>query len=297
MNSCNIEIKVVTLAYFSGTGCTKAVADCFESQLNELGLQVHKTNIATSDNDVILENDTDLLIIFSPVYAFRLAAIVEKWTKKLPHSNGTYVAIISVSGGGEVSPNTACRITCKDILSRKKYILLYEKMIVMPSNYATQANQQLNLAFIKVLPIKVQSILEDIVSGQKNILRPQLRDRAFAFLGRAEHLGASVFGAMLHTSNACNQCGMCVRNCPKNNIRMENGKIKFGFRCLWCMKCIYSCPCKAIKPRILKFAVLKSGFDINKMMTMTLKESTPLQNCYEKDLLWQGSINYLKEIK
>ena len=90
MNSCNIEIKAVTLAYFSGTGCTKAVADCFEGQLNELGLQVHKINIAMSDNDVMLENDTNLRIIFSPVYAFWLASIVEKWTKKLPKSDGNY---------------------------------------------------------------------------------------------------------------------------------------------------------------------------------------------------------------
>ncbi|MFA9465264.1 MAG: hypothetical protein ACERKN_13350 [Velocimicrobium sp.] len=110
MNSCNIQIKEVTLAYFSGTGCTQAVVDCFESQLLRLELQVNRVNIAVDDSYVAT---TDLLIVLSPVYAFRLASIVEKWTRNLPKVKGTYAAIISVSGGGEISPNTACRTTVK----------------------------------------------------------------------------------------------------------------------------------------------------------------------------------------
>ena len=293
MDDINKHIKTVTLAYFSGTGCTRAVADCFEKKLLEQKLQVHKINIATD----VTHHDktTDLLIILSPVYAFRLAAIVEKWTKDLPKTNGTYAVVISVSGGGEVSPNTACRINCKRFLKRNGYDLVYEKMIVMPSNFAIQAKKQLNFDLINILPQKVNKIISDIMSGKKNLLEPKLQDRLFSTLGNAEHFGARIFGLSIHASQDCNQCGKCIRNCPKKNIQMKNGSPTFGIHCLWCMKCIYYCPRKALSPRILKFSVLKNGFDINHMIKLSSKKMAKSKKCYSKNALWQGVIDYLQE--
>lgn len=293
MNNHNVSLRTITLAYFSGTGCTKTVVDCFERQLVELGLQVNKINVSTPSN--YDAKSTDLLILFSPVYAFRLSPIIEKWTKNLPEARGTYAAIISVSGGGEISPNTACRTRCKQLLNRKNYNLIYEKMLVMPSNFAIQAEQQLNLDLIRVLPQKVKQIISDILSGKKNITRPKLQDRFLFTLGKAEHFGASLFGASIHASNACNQCGLCIRNCPKQNIRMKNKRLKFGLGCMWCMKCIYACPSKALSPRILKFTVLKNGFDMKKMTEMSKENSTIRVHNYLPNILWQGVIDYLKE--
>ncbi len=293
MDNKHKHIKTVTLAYFSGTGCTKAVADCFEKELLEQKLQVNKINIAT--DDTYHDKKTDLLIILSPVYAFQLAAIVEKWTKNLPKTNGTYAAVISVSGGGEVSPNTACRIKCKHLLKRKGYDLIYEKMMVMPSNFAIQARKQLNFDLINILPQKVNKIISDIMSGKKNLLKPKLQDRLFSTLGKAEHFGASIFGLSIHPSRDCNQCGKCVRNCPKKNIQMKNGSPKFGFHCLWCMKCIYYCPRKALSPRILKFSVLKNGFDMNHMIKRSSKKIANSKKGYSKNVLCQGAIDYLQE--
>lgn len=293
MNSYNKSIKTVTLAYFSGTGCTQAVVDCFENQLIKRKLQVNKLNIAVDDSYITTK--TDLLIVLSPVYAFRLSTIIENWTRNLPKAKGTYAAIISVSGGGEISPNTACRMKSKHFLKRKNYNLIYEKMLVMPSNFAIQAKKQLNLDLINILPQKVNKIIIDIMSGKKNILHPKFQDRIFAHLGKAEHFGAGLFAVCIHASNTCNQCGLCARNCPKNNIRMKNGRPKFGIHCLWCMKCIYSCPRKALRTRIFKFSVLKKGFNIKQMTKEASQESCNQKHCYSKNILWQGVINYLKE--
>lgn len=293
MNNHNLSIKTITLAYFSGTGCTQTVVDCFECQLVELGLLVNKINVATPSN--YDEKSTDLLLLFSPVYAFRLSPIIEKWTKNLPETHGTYAAIISVSGGGEISPNTACRTRCKQLLHKKNYNLIYEKMLVMPSNFAIQADQQLNFDLIRVLPQKVKQIISDILSGKKNITRPKLQDRFLFKLGKAEHFGASLFGATLHATNTCNQCGLCIRNCPKHNIRMVNKRLKFGFGCIWCMKCIYSCPRKALSPRVLKFTVLKDGFDMKKMVKIANQNDNSKKPKYSQNILWQGVIDYLDE--
>lgn len=257
------KIRTVTLAYFSGTGCTEMVVNCFEKQFTEQGITVNKIKIDSLDPCEVVKSD--LLIVLSPVYAYRLASIVEKWVSKLPKSENTLAAIISVSGGGEISPNTACRVKCRRFLIRKGYDFIYEKMITMPSNFAVPTEQELIVELINILPSKVKMIVTDILSGKKNMTHPKIQDRFIASIGKVEHIGARLFGMSIHASRECNQCGLCVKGCPRMNIKMQNGTPRFGFSCIWCLKCIYACPCKALSPRIFKFAVFKEGFDINKM--------------------------------
>jgi len=294
MENKNIP-KRITLAYFSGTGCTKAVCDCFEEQLRKMGVDSTVINIA--DQNPLDVKETDLLIVFSPVYAFRLAAIVETWIKNLPVVKNKSAVIISVSGGGEMPPNMACRVHGKRLLERKGYAIIYEEMIVMPSNFASQADHKLNYDLIRVLPNKVKRVIADIVSGNIRITSPKLLDRFIASIGKAEHFGARFFGASIHASQECNQCGLCIRNCPKKNIRMVNGLPKFGYQCLWCLKCIYSCPCKALTPRIMKFSVLKEGFDLDSMSEKALKESDVIEDREHSNILWQGVIDYVNHNK
>lgn len=151
--------KSFLLAYFSGTGCTKEVCNLFEERLMKMGADCVKADMAAHQH-VDLET-FDMLVVFSPVYAFRLSSLAEKWVKALPPSHNhspKFAVIISVSGSGEISPNTACRSYCKRVLKKKGYDLLYEKMLVMPSNFATTAEESLNLELLRVLPHKVKKL-------------------------------------------------------------------------------------------------------------------------------------------
>lgn len=285
--------KTILLAYFSGTGCTEEVCNCFADQLSKINIDTEKLNIATSNPSDI--GETDLLIILSPVYGSRLASITEKWVNQLPTIKKVPTVLISVSAGGEVSPNTACRVKCKKILKRKGYDVIYEKMTVMPSNFAMQAEERLNVDLIKVLPFKVDKIIQDILSKKKRVSHPKLQDRVIATMAIGEHLGARFFGATIKVSQECSKCGICAHNYPQKNIEMINGKPKFGFRCIWCLKCIYNCPCKALAPRILKFSVLKNGFDVKKIIETAKTDRCKTENKYDKNYLWQGAIDYLKK--
>ena len=285
-------IKSISLAYFSGTGGTKAVARCFEEQFRQLGIRVNV--IPISSYPVYQGEKSDLLLICSPVYAFRLASLTEEWIKGLPKVQNLPAAVISVSGGGEVSPNTACRVPCKRLLKRKGYRVVYEKMLVMPSNFAFTAEAQLNYSLIHILPRKVEQVVSDLMEGRGNITYPKTMDRIFTGIGKAEHFGARFFGASIRASEECNQCGLCVGNCPKQNITMKLGVPSFGFRCLFCMKCIYACPTKALSPGILKFSVLDKGYDIKKIGEESQLQSKP--ECRSSpNRLWQGVVDYLNE--
>ncbi len=288
-------LKTVTLAYFSGTGGTKAAAEAFAACFSERGVTVTCVEIAgrrpAGEEDC---QNTDLLMLLSPVYAFRLVSVVEQWTARLPGTQGTLGAVISVSGGGEVSPNTACRIRCKELLRRKGYRLIWEDMLIMPSNFATQAERRVNLRLIRALPGKAERIVAGILSGGERLTRPLVQDRLFAALGRGEHVGARLFGASIRASKACNLCHLCVEQCPAGNIRVRDGRLKFGVHCILCMKCLYRCPRHALTPRLGRFAVLKDGYDLDRLRKEAETVPEPAALPHESKL-WQGVWDYLNE--
>ena len=53
-------------------------------------------------------------------------------------------------------------------------------------------------------------------------------------------------GERFSTASSCTLCGKCVKNCPAENITIENGKISFGNKCVVCQACYHRCPNQAI---------------------------------------------------
>ena len=284
--------KKISLVYFSGTGCTKEVCLCFAQQLAKKGLESKTISLENYDPKKLKQ--PDLLVIFSPVYAFRLASITEKWVRGLPKSSRTMAAIIPVSGGGDISPNTACTIVCRRILKRKGYHVIYERMAVMPSNFGINAGREIDQQLIHILPEKTKEMVEDIMAGEHHFLKAKPWDRFLAMIGTAEHLGARFFGTFIHPSLKCTHCGQCSQKCPVKNIRMDGGKPKFGFRCIWCLRCIYACPVHALKPGILSSVVLKNGFHLQEIKKQEYKDLDPDQTNFNQNGVWKGVSEYLK---
>jgi ferredoxin len=102
-----------------------------------------------------------------------------------------------------------------------------------------------------------------VLAGQERNLKinPLLR-WIVKLVSHGEDLGARLFGRWLAVTDACIDCDICIDNCPTANIRRESGKIRFGYNCVSCMRCIYACPQQAIVPRGFGFTVLKDGYDI-----------------------------------
>lgn len=287
-----LKPKKITLAYFTGTGCTKEVCLCFAQQLAKNGLESKTINLESHDPGKLKQ--PDLLVIFSPVYAFRLASITEKWVKGLPKSSRTMAAIVPVSGGGDISPNTACTIACRRILKRKGYHVIYERMAVMPSNFGINAGREIDQQLIHILPEKTKEMVEDIMAGKHHFLLAKPWDRFLSMLGKGEHLGARFFGASIHPSLKCTHCGLCSQKCPVHNIKMEGGKPKFGFRCIWCLRCIYACPVHALNAGILSSVVLKEGFRLQELKKQEYKEFDTDQTNLKPKGAWKGVGEYLK---
>ncbi len=50
----------------------------------------------------------------------------------------------------------------------------------------------------------------------------------------------------LTISQSCTGCGLCVRQCPMENLVMEQNRVVAKDRCTMCYRCISSCPQRAI---------------------------------------------------
>jgi len=48
-------------------------------------------------------------------------------------------------------------------------------------------------------------------------------------------------------TDACNQCGLCVENCPVHAISMKDNKPYWSYKCESCMQCMNNCPQRAIE--------------------------------------------------
>lgn len=56
---------------------------------------------------------------------------------------------------------------------------------------------------------------------------------------------AKIYSKTFKADENCNNCGICIQNCPVGNITL-NGKITFHSKCILCATCELSCPQDAI---------------------------------------------------
>jgi formate hydrogenlyase subunit 6/NADH:ubiquinone oxidoreductase subunit I len=45
---------------------------------------------------------------------------------------------------------------------------------------------------------------------------------------------------------SCSGCGLCARACPSANVRLEEGRPRWGGDCFGCLACYHACPARAI---------------------------------------------------
>ena len=257
-----MNIKSANLVYFTGTGGTARVADAFERSFVKRLITVQRTELKGMAAPVAFG---DLLVLLFPVYAFNAPKPIAEWLKKIQPGEGHPVVVISVSGGGEISPNTACRMATIRHLEKKGYDVVFEKMMVMPSNFLIGYDESLSAMILHATPVIVDKVVGELTEGKRLRTEPYGIDRFASKLGRLERLGGRIFGQGLKVTDKCVDCGWCEKMCPRDNIKIIDGKHTFGNECVICLRCVYGCPQRAITPGLGKFMVLPAGFNLSKV--------------------------------
>ncbi|MBN1935535.1 MAG: EFR1 family ferrodoxin [Anaerolineae bacterium] len=255
-----------TIYAFSGTGNTEIVAQWLGESLQAQGAEVTLTRIEDVLKGKVSLSKADLIGIAHPIYGFDAPGIVDAFVDRLPPGGDRRTFVLKTAGGPSPS-NDAASQTIIRRLERKGYVVFYDRLIAMPSNWAYTYPEALNRQLVRAAVLKTQHMAGEILSNQRRRARVgPLFHAAMRQIHLSEELGGRVFGRLLHTTNDCIRCAKCVKNCPVDNIYQQGDQIRFRWRCLWCMRCIYACPRQAIVPRLGKFCALKNGYDIHRVI-------------------------------
>ncbi|GAK52399.1 hypothetical protein U14_03650 [Candidatus Moduliflexus flocculans] len=285
------KLAIVRIVYFSGTGCAAHVAETFKLEFEAAGslVQMHELRHGIPAP----EGEYTFLLLCFAVHACNAPHPVMQWAESLPSVPHIPAAVISVSGGGEVTPNLACRVAIKRRLAKKGFDVEYEKMLTMPSNWIVSTKPSLAARLLEVLPQKVAFIVRELTVGTRRKTFPGVGNRLLSLLGRCETSGAKEFGKKIRVRDTCTGCGLCARRCPVGNIALHERKPIFGTHCIMCLNCLYHCPQKSLYPGIGKFILIPEGFDL-KNIQATVPWIAPLDVKTEaRGWLWLGVKRYL----
>ena len=198
----------------------------FERALQSRDLQVVKSELSVVNYSQIVESKTSVnintaaiaaadsaapspetLVLFFPVYSFNEPTPVAEWFERLPtvlsHQGIKQAVVISISGGGEVPSNSACRSRVIKKLEKRGYGVFYEYMLPMPNNAISAYDIYLSARLLQVLPEKIEAIAEEIVAGKRRRVRPQLFGKILAPIANMEKKFEKSFGRNLQTNNTC----------------------------------------------------------------------------------------------
>jgi ferredoxin/flavodoxin len=284
------------IVYFSGTGGTALAAETLSASLRGKGAQTRVSEIF--HGRLPQAEPGERLVVMFPVYAGDAPSPVTRWIATLNWAQGGKAAVIAVSGGGEMTPNTASRVKTIRRLEQRGYRVIGEYMLCMPSNLIVPTPEATALRLLRALPEQCGRIADEILTDTPNRKRPLRKDRIILPFFAAEKAGSKLFGKTLKANGACTACGLCAERCPQGNIRMRNGKPAFGWRCALCLRCVYACPQRAIQTGmpVLKRAVFADGFDLQALRRKAEAQPEALSGAADEQSggIWDGVAAYLE---
>ena len=283
----------VDIIYYTGTRGTMRVAEAFEKSFKAAEYTTNLQRLIEGANLTYLDHALTVLIF--PVHSFCAPEPVYKWIESLPPTNRKPAVVISVSGGGEMTGNTACRHNTIKMLEIKGYSVFYEDMIVMPSNCIIPTKLPIAKLLLEVMPQKVDVIVADLIRGKAHRTKPKIIDYLIARIGENEKKLTSRFGKEIVVTDSCNGCGLCVKNCPANNITLIDDKAVFADKCQLCLSCIYICPQQALEQEYGRVMVVRDGYDLDALEELELDISKINIKKYTRGFVWSGVRRYLLE--
>ena len=247
----------IHIVYFSGTGNTMAVAKAYGKQLEHLG---HDVKIDTIEGKQSIEPH-DFLIVGGPIYAGNMPHELIQWVRRhVPKSNGPKKAIVFSTSAVLGNAHGVKSIAKK--LIKKGYEITDAACFEMPRNFyierydptpeADQIRQFKQAAEMIVQSIETMGKATTYNVTSSVIMIDMLAD-IFAIMAKS-------MGKKFEIDETCIQCGICEKNCPKENITVATKT--YHNRCILCTRCIHSCPVGAISYKGKKIEPYRVPYEI-----------------------------------
>jgi len=273
-------MKNIRIDYYTGTGGSELIAKLLADKLKNDNLNVEINRIYRANIYDIKKLETDYYILIFPVHSFCAPKPIYEWVEHLS-GNQCKTAVISVSGGGNIITNSACRCKTVKMLKKRNFNVIYEEMVRMPNNWMKAPDEKKYTSILSKLPNKIEDIAQSVISEKRGKEIIYWIDYLVSAFGELEKNVTYKFGNGINVLDTCSGCGLCAKNCCSSNIQTDSdlrNKPKFGNRCDMCLGCVYNCPQKALQPVWGAFQIDINGYDL-RLMRQNVANKSKNQPC------------------
>ena len=244
-------MKTAILYVFSGTGNTRAAAEMIAKALSGHAVEATVWNVRVPFAAAPDPNDFDIAGFGYPIHAFNTPQFVLRFAKTLPKVSGRPAFVFKTSGE-PFHVNSASSMPLVRLLRKKGFRPMLERHLLMPYNIMFRYPDALAKQMYLHTRDMAELIADNVAGGRPEKLHYMPWTIVWMYLFRLQWFGAWINGPLIHVKpELCTGCGLCVANCPAQNIRMEGGRPHFSCHCTMCMGCAFNCPKDAIRPGFL----------------------------------------------
>lgn len=252
--------KQFVIYYFSGTGNAKRVASWISEVAIKKQIPVDIIDISKIDRKNIARPPVDALIGFcSPTHGFNFPPVMLHFVFRFPKAQNNKVFIMNTRAGTKLYKifvpglSGIALLLSTIILFLKGYKIVGLRPIDLPSNW------------ISVHPSLQKKVIESLFTNYKRV---SIRFANKIFEGKRDYralydfpldiliapvsvlyycFGRFFFAKSFYASRACNNCELCIKQCPVKAISLVDNRPFWSYKCESCMHCMNICPERAIE--------------------------------------------------
>lgn len=271
-------MKSIGLIYFSGTGNTRLVAEMIRDTFTRQGFSVDLMRMEDVLKGVtVFDPDRyDLIGFGSQVIGYGLPNLVKDFLKKLPRGHHQKTFIFRTSGGvAHINYNVSKSMI--RTLNHKGYDVFHERLFSLGSNWIKRFSDPVVRQLYDSTREKVDVMCQELLAGEERFYKTGILLRiGMSIVSVISGLFFRTAAQDYRVTADCGKCGLCIKDCPSQNIVMKNGKVSFNWNCSCCMRCVYNCPKQAIQFKNLHFFQVEGGYDIKKTLEKPLPEGVAI---------------------
>ncbi len=234
-----------TIYYFSGTGNSLKVAQDLAEMLEDAEL----IPIAKIWQEKNIESKNEKIGFIFPLYYSGLPKIVHDFIDKLNISRTNYFFTV-VTSTGDINEQSLQQLD--RLLKEKSKKLNAGFYVNMPNNYIIGFNihsKERQEDFFENANKQIKTIYESVNNQEDNLTQEILEKdvKRSAKINKNFRDSVNESDKTFNVNENCNNCGICEKVCPVNNIILVKGIPEWQHKCQQCLACINFCPEKAIQ--------------------------------------------------
>ncbi|MEI6172857.1 MAG: EFR1 family ferrodoxin [Bacteroidota bacterium] len=252
--------RPLSIYFFSGTGNALNVARWFADTATRRNIPVETNDIAKIDRKRIQPPPPSSLVGFvSPTHGFNYPPAMMYFIFRFPRSKGNRAFLMNTRAGLKLSKWFVPGLSgitlwlSALVLLLKGYRIVGLRSVDLPSNWISfhpgvkeKVVESIYLHCKKITITFASKILDGkkVYTAFRDIIQDLLISPVsigYFFVGRF------ILAKSFYATNACDNCDICIDNCPVKAILKVDDRPFWSYRCESCMRCMNNCPKRAIE--------------------------------------------------